>query len=238
MYSVKLGILFCLLSLSGWTQPVQKGFELLEIMKIAEVYRQAPHLSFTFQYTYSDSSNANEIIEQTNGSSKISEGKYWTQLGAVEFMQGYQYSLTIYSEDSVIAVSDKQEFGKVMQLPFMDSLFREANITDMEVQSVNDSTNVLLVHFGSHASYSQYKLYYHSRKYLISKIEYYTKDLAADASEGLSGTALIRMTLTNYNDSPINQESFKEDKYVYKLNGAFFLKPAYSGYRLLLNTSN
>src|SRR4051794_40975437 len=104
----------CLLnSRSVQAQPAS-NYELTEIYKLAETYKHAPHLSYNLTYTLADSTAPGTALETITGSAKVSQGKYWTMMDSVEFIQGQQYSLTIHHRDSVISVADRLDYGTLI----------------------------------------------------------------------------------------------------------------------------
>lgn len=220
-------------------QQVASGSEMLEVLRAAAVYRSVPNLSFDLQYTFADSAQPSVVLEQLNGSAKLSSGKYWCMLDSIEFLQGYQYHLAVYRQDSTIVISSGNDYSGMVQLPPMDSLFIVNNVTNMNVATYDDSTKLLTVQFRPDAAYSQCKLYYDSYKYLIRKVQYNLKGVPIDSAAGMtSGVALVTLTVSNYSEQVIDPQLFQEDKFIYKLNGQFYMKPEYANYKLLVNTSN
>lgn len=220
-------------------QQVESGSEMLEVLRAAAVYRSVPNLSFDLQYTFADSTRPSIVLEQLNGSAKVSSGRYWCMLDSIEFLQGYQYHLAVYRQDSTIVLSNPSNYSGMVQLPPMDSLFIVNNVTSMNVVTDDDSTRLLTVQFRPDAAYSQCKVYYDRYKYLIRKVQYNLKGVPIDSATGMtSGVALITLTINNYTEQVIDPQLFQEDKFIYKLNGQFYMKPEYANYKLLVNNSN
>ncbi len=219
-------------------QTVQPGFELLEILKISEVYRVMPNLSYNIKYIYADSVLPATVLEELNGFSKISEGRCYTMLDSMEYVQGYRYGVTVLHLDSTIVVGDTKCNSTVMQLPVLDSLFQKILVNATNVTQVNDSLRVLTIQFKGIAPYSQYKIHYNSNKYLVNKIEYFMRNVQVEEGAVTSGTALITLLLSNYSEQSFDKQIFQEDKFLYKLNGEIHAKPAYSNFKLVVNTTN
>jgi len=236
MKTIKTVLLLILLQ-SGYpvlAQQVKAGMELLEILRISETYRLAPNLSYSMTYTYADSANQGNPIEQMYGSSKISDGRYWSMLDSVEFLQGYQHGVTVMYADSTIVVNSRDDYGKIISLPFLDSVFTQANVDSMSIVVHNDSTYLLTVFFKPEASYRSYKIYYDKNKLLVRKIDYYLKNQVIN--EETIGTVLISLTLSNYSLNTIDPEIFREDRFIYKSNGVFYGKGVYDGFNVINNT--
>jgi hypothetical protein len=230
-------ILISIVSFSTTTsaQTLRRGFETLEILRIAETYRQAPNLTFDVTYTYADSADVENSMEQMTGTTKIKDGKFWTMLDSIEFVQGYQYRLTVMHLDSIIAVADKEDYGKIIQLPLLDSVFRDANIDSMHIVSETDSTNVLTVYFKPEASFKKYSIHYNNAKFLISKMQYFIADQPFNLEN--TSTALVEILFSNYSDAEVDPSIFKEDRFIYWSNDSFYPKSEFQGFRILNNTA-
>jgi hypothetical protein len=224
-----------LLSTKLHAQSVPKGLEVMEIIKIGEAYRNASDLSFNINITYSDSATPTLITEQIAGTYKIHSGKYWGMMDSIEFIQGGQFNLAIYHSDSVIVITDRQEYTAVLQLPLMDSLFREANIEDMSVKDIDDSTRMLHILFNPQSPYHSYQLKYDIATNHIKQVKYYLTEMALE-TPGASGVACVAMNFSNYSENVISDSEFKESKYVYRFADEIKLQPAFEGFRLMMNT--
>ena len=215
-----------------------KGFELTEIVKLAEAYRNAPNLSFDLSYTYADSANPTTILEQMSGSTKISGGKYWSKLDSVEFVQGGRYRLAVYHEDSTVVAADRAAYDDFLRLPFLDSAFRQANVDSMKVTTVSGPLWRLQIYFNPSSGFSKFVLEYDKNTYRTTKIEYYVKNSPVDNTGTAIGTAVITLTVSNYSLLPVDPLIFNEEKYIYKSNGVLVMKPTYAHFTLVNNTSN
>lgn len=220
-----------------FSQEVPKGLELVEIMKIAETYRSTTDLSFSMLCTYADSAAPATIVEQLAGRYKIHEGKFWSMLDSIEYLQGGLYNMAVYHKDSVIIISNRQEYTSVLQLPLMDSLFLEASVAGMMVTRVNDSTRALKILFTEQSPYRSYEVQYDLSSYLIRKVKYYLAGAAGDTPGG-SGVTLITMNFDNYSDAVNSDEYFKESKFVYRHVDEILAQPAYSGYKIIFSGNN
>jgi hypothetical protein len=237
MKSVLKYVFVCLVLSSTNTnaQSVPKGLEVMEIIKIGEAYRNASDLSFDINITYADSATQTSITEQIAGRYKIHAGKYWGIIDSMEFIQGAQFNLAVYHSDSVIVITDRQEYSSVLQLPLMDSLFREANIADMSVKDIDDSTRLLLIMFNEQSPYHSYQLKYDVATNRIKQVKYYLTEMASDVA-GASGVVCVAMNFSNYSENIIGDDEFKESKYVYRYADEIKLQPPYEGFRLMVNT--
>ena len=230
-------------------QSVIKGFEYGEIMNIAEAYRQAPNLSFDLQFNYADSVRQDSIVEQINGSYKLQNGMYWAIIDSTEILQGTNYNVSVFHYDSVIAVANPQRYTNVLQLPFLDSLFRAQNIDSMNVTNVNDSTRSLRMYFNPASFYSSYVINYDLNTYLMNSITYFVKtpayeDLDGDEDSGHldgdegSGISMIKIIFSGYSYQVIDNSYFDESKFIYRQGGQFFTKPDYANFQLMVNMPN
>lgn len=216
-------------------QSVPNGLELMEIIKVNEAYRTAADLSFDINITYADSATPTSITERVIGSYKIHGGKYWGLIDNVEFLQGNQFNMAIYHNDSVIVITDRQEYTSVLQLPLMDSLFREANIADMSVSDVNDTARSLRILFKGHSPFHSYEMKYNNVTYRITQVKYYLTETEMDATRA-NTVVCVSMNFSNYSEKLVSDDEFKESKFVYRFNDGIKLQPAYAGFRLMINT--
>ncbi|MBO9572414.1 MAG: hypothetical protein J7497_09430 [Chitinophagaceae bacterium] len=216
---------------------VEKGFELHEVMKIAEMYKNVPNLSFTVNYKYTDSIRVDSVLEQLTGYSKISDGRYYSFLDSSEFIQGYQYNILVFHRDSAVIVNNRQEYPDLMKLPILDSIFQSAYVDSMKIIATDDvPINTLYLYLSPSSPYANYVLVYDRNNYRIQFIHFYIRN--APVEDGVtSGTGAVTVTFSAYSTAAVDQEKFWEDKFIYKQAGEIHLKPAYAGYQLLDNTT-
>src|SRR5450755_479234 len=146
--------------LGGHAQDVVKGLELTEIVNIAETYRQTPSLSFSVLYQYADSTDQNDTLEQMQGTYKIQNGKYWAMIDSTLIVQGNNYNVSVFYNDSVISIADPQQYTNLMQLPFLDSLFQAQNVDSIRVTLSTDSARTLRMYFNSRSQYTNCQILY------------------------------------------------------------------------------
>lgn len=217
-------------------QQVQQGYELLEVLKVSEYYRSVPNLSFSVNYTYGDSAYPSSHVEELSGMYKIQDGRFWMSMDSIEYVQGDQFNLTIYYQDSLIAVAERTNNTPVLKLPLLDSLFEAANVDSMKITTLNDSTNSLQIMFKPESYYRGYEMQYDKNHYLIRNVKYYVNDMVDDSThETASGTALIQMSFSGYSESAISKDYFREDKFIDRLKDDFVARPAYTGFKILVN---
>lgn len=244
-------IAFCCFGSLIKGQGVIKGFEAGEIINIAEVYRQAPNLSFDVDFTYADSATSDSIIDELTGSCKISNGRYYTIIDSTELVQGPKYNIAVFYYDSVIAISTPHQYSNLLQLPFLDSMFRKANIDSMTVLQLNDTTRRLRMYFNTTSKFSSYMVDYDQNSYVMDSVTYRTKGpyYGSGGPGGPGGdpdqlfvpatvASVFTIKFSNYSKQVIDGSYFMENKYIYTQNGQFFVQPQYSGFQLMVNTSN
>ena len=231
-------IVYGMCSLQGAAQTVIKGFEFGEIMNIAETYRQMPSLSFNMIFTYSDSLSQDSTMEQLKASYKIQNGKFWALIDSTEMVQGLTYNLSIYHLDSVITISAPQPAADVMRLPFLDSLFRAQNIDSMNVTKVNDTTKSLRMYFNPASQYTSCIMQYDLSSFLLRSITYVMKTGGPNNSTNNTSTSTLKISFTNYSFALIDDNYFREDKFIYKQDGQYYGQPPYNNFQLVVNATN
>jgi hypothetical protein len=241
MYSMKKQFIFLLLgivfALSAKCQQVIPGMEVTEIFNIAETYRQVPHLSFDMQFQYADSANPGLVIEQLSGNYKLQNGKMRSRIDSTEYLRGNVYNLTIFRDDSIISVDDRQPDNNLFQMPFLDSVFRNQNIDSMLIAQPNDSTRILTIKFVAGTAYSNYELQYDYNTYLIKKVKYTVPANSAFADTGDAITSIVTILFSNYDTQIIEDSNFDEAAFIKKQGEEFVAQPAYSGFKIFVNTS-
>jgi hypothetical protein len=215
-------------------QTVVKGFEYGEIMNISETFRQMPNISFNIVYSYTDSVRQDSIVEQISASYKIQNGKFWAMIDSTELLQGNNYNLSVFHRDSVITISPPQPVVNIMNMPFLDSLFRAQNIDSMSVTKINDSVRDLKLIFNISSQYRIADMQYDPSSYLLKSIVYYNRTSTNSTTSG----SLLKINFSNYSSDIIDDYYFREDKFIYKQGGQFFGTPPYNNFQLVVNTSN
>ncbi|MGN6196510.1 MAG: hypothetical protein ACTHOB_16340 [Ginsengibacter sp.] len=244
-------IAFCCFGSLIKGQGVIKGFEAGEIINIAEAYRQAPNLSFDADFTYADSASSDSIIDELSGSYKISNGRYYSMIDSTELVQGSKYNIAVFNYDSVITISSPHQYSNILQLPFLDSLFRKANIDSMTVLQLNDTTRRLQMYFDTTSKFSSYMVDYDQNSYMMDSVIYRTRgpyygsngpgDPGGDPYQVFvpaTAASVFTIKFSNYSNQVIDGSYFMDSKYIYTQNGQFFVQPQYSGFQLMVNTSN
>lgn len=241
-------IAFCCFGSLIKGQGVIKGFEAGEIINIAEAYRQAPNLSFDVDFTYADSARSDSIIDELSGSFKISNGRYYSIIDSTELVQGSKYNIAVFNYDSVITISSPRQYSNILQLPFLDSLFRKANIDSMTVMQLNDTTRRLQMYFDTTSKFSSYMIDYDQNSFMMDSVIYRTRGPYYDPLDPggppyevfvpATVASVFTIKFSNYSNQVIDGSYFMENKYIYTQNGQFFVQPQYSGFQLMVNTSN
>lgn len=228
---------FTLMSGYAFSQQKEKGVELLQLVKLAEVYRNANNLSFSVTYTYADSTAPSTYLEQMNGTTRISNGKYWSMIDSVEMLQGNYYRLSAYLRDSTIIISDRLKYDDMFRLPLLDAAFRTANVAATSIYQQNDSTWSFTVNFNPSSGYSKYVLVYDPRNFRLKQVQYFIRNAAKEDGSGVM-TGLITMKMTNYSTAVIDPSLFNEERFAIKVNGVWTVRPQFGGYYLINNSSN
>jgi hypothetical protein len=230
--------LVCIVTFSHAQHLAHQGFEIQEIIKIAETYRNAPNLSYNVDYYYYDSAHADSALEHLTGYSKISDGRYYTFLDSTEYIQGYQYNVMVSHRDSTIAVDNRQEYMDLTRLPLLDSIFQSQYVDSLKVYETDDvPTNSLLVYLSPQSQYSGYLMVYNRLSYTVQSVAFYIKDVPRNDTTYSTMTGLMRMVFSGYSTNAVTQDVFWEDKFIYKQEGEIRLKPAYASYQLFDNTT-
>ncbi len=221
-------LLLAKVSMASQAQPNDGGFLLLEIQKISEVFKNKPNLSCSLTYTYADSLTPGSPIETINGQMKISNNKSWTLLGTTEIIDGSQYNLALYHDDSTMVINNKKSYETIMRMPFMDTSFQNNSIASFATTPIASPLKQISILFKPGLGYSKYTITFDMQTWETQSIQYFVKDPLLT-----SGTAVITLTITNYDAvTPISQDLFNEWKYFHFSNGGFLTNPPYSYFTL------
>jgi hypothetical protein len=225
-------VIICTATLSSFGQDVAEGFEIQEIVRISEAYRRLPYLSFNATYQYADSATPTVITEQIAGQYKIHEGRYWAMLDSTELVQGHNYKLTVYHDQKFLVIGRPDViYSSVTQLPILDSVFDKNYVDHMHVNAINDSTRKLDIEFKHDSPFRYYEVFYHPVTYMVYSLKYYQKD--AEPEVGDSGTNVISVIFSNYSNAIINDEYFRESKFIYKDGASFYPKTAFNDFEII-----
>lgn len=215
-------------------QRLIKGFEFIEVVRISETYRRLPDLSFNllFTYTSSDSATGAEVMA---GSYKIHNKKYLAVVEQTEVLQGNNYNISLFNDDSIIIVTYKKDYPEVMQMPLMDSLFRARNVDSVSVEETGGTLRKLQIFFRPESRYTGLEINYDRKTYLINSMVYYIKETYEADGEMVNGTGKMEILFSDYSTAPVSDSFFNEQKYVYEEGGQLLLQPAYEGFHLMVN---
>lgn len=216
------------------------GFALSQIARIADVYRTTPNLNFDMTYTYADSTAPSTIFETMNGACAISSGRSWTYIDSVEMVQGGQYSVSVDHRDSTIIVKDKIGYEDLMKVPFLDSMFRNANIDSLsKLENSSDTFGTVSVYFKPGAGFSRYEMKYNKTSLHVLQIKYFVPNTPYDSTGVTSGTAVITLSMEHYNSVvPVNPLHLNEWLFIDKVNGVFVPRAPFTDFTLLNYSNN
>lgn len=217
------------LAIASRAQTVQLGQQLQEIIKINEVYSGLPNLSFNVNFQYRDTLSQPLPDEQLSGQYKITQGRFWAMIDSTELIQGFNYFITVYHGDSAMTVAKPTSIsGSVLQLPFLDSLYRQNYVDSMAVIATNDSIRKLTIYFAPSLG-TTYQLFYKSTTYFVDSIKY------SFPNTDTVGTSYVTAKYTGYSTAVIDEQYFLESKFITRDGTSFYLKPNYSSYDLMIN---
>jgi hypothetical protein len=208
--------------------------ELKESFRISAYFKSADYLSYETRFTFADSANPSNIIEQYTRNEKMSNGRYWYSGDSSENLQGFRYSVKVNLREKLIAVANPDRDLPVLQIPLLNKDFRKANMDTSYVVNLNDSSRVLKIFFKPESPYASYELTYDKRKALIRNIKYFLRnDYMGNNADGTRLTTMVNIQFINYRFDPFDQEIFNEDKFILRQDAQFNVQPAYVNYRLL-----
>jgi hypothetical protein len=115
----------------------------------------------------------------------------------------------------------------------MDSAYARTNIKNMSVTDVSDTLRVLKIFLKEPQQYLQYEISYNPRTYLLRTAKYYLHDGPVDPANGNSGTGVVTIRYSNYSTAVIDEENFRESRFVYKDGTTFYAQSPYGNYRII-----
>ena len=227
-----IALVLLIAAVKGNAQPVPKGTEIQELVWVSEVYANIPSLSFSLNYSYADSLYPNTLLDSSMLTCKLSKGKSFTSNSEVEYLQGREFNIYVSKDDSLIIVTAAQDVKSLFKAPLLDSTFRNGHVTGMGTWTINDSTRKLCVSFRPESYYVNYTMLYDPRNGFVKSISFCTRNIYG--MYGLATDHILKTTMTmkGYSTAPVEAILFNENRYVYRLNGALYLQPAWGGFSL------
>lgn len=230
-YKSFLIAIFLIGNISSYGQTVTPGTEMQEVAKIGDVYANISNLSFDLRYTYADSLTFNDIVDSLLVNCKINNGRSFISNSEMEMLQGMEYNVYVDKEDSIIMAGPAMEYKNIFQIPLMDSLFRETNVSGMRIDESNDSIWVLRVFFKPESYYLSYDLAYNRLTGLVERVDYYTRNESGDHDIPSDHIISVQIFMSNFSNTPLDPALFNENRYIYKLNGTLYLQPAWQQFQ-------
>ncbi len=230
-YKSCLIAIFLLKNICSYGQTIIPGTELQEMAKISDLYASIPNLGFDMRFTFSDTLTINTIVDSSSANCKISHGRSFMSNSEMEMLQGIEYNVYVDKEDSIIMAGPTIVHKNVFQLPLMDSLFREAHVSQMHIDELNDSVWILNAFFHPGSLYLKYEMTYDPQTGLVKKVEYFSRNEMGDHDIPADHIVSVKIFITNYSDTPPDPVLFNENRYVYKLNGSLYLQPAWQQFQ-------
>ncbi len=230
-------VVFMFLFINTKGQQILQGSELFEFAKIAEQYRSASNMTFNMNITYVDSAFSDSVLESMNARYILNEGQFWSYIDSVEFFEDDRFGVSVNYRDSIIELHKKDERNQILQLPVLDSLFREASVASVVAEQINDSTNKIKFQFLPDSHYNSYEITYHNTKLLIRTIKMVVKDYSL-LEDGGSGVSCITMQFENYSFDPVDMKLFNRFRFLTLQGVEYIPKSQYAGFEVINKTGN
>lgn len=230
-YKYYLVVLLLCKGVFSFSQAVPRGTELQELLKITEVYKNAPSLSFDLKYTFADSLTWTDLTDSMFASCKLGYGKSFISNSDFESLSGFEYNVTVDKEDSFIYAMRRSSEESILQAPLMDPVFRKAHVDSMRVDVINDSTWQFLAFFKTESFYSYYEMNYDPGTGFIKRINYHGRNDPGAHDIPADHIVCATIYLTNYSEATIDPVTFNESRYFYKLNGTLYLQTAWQDFQ-------
>lgn len=208
----------------------ERGFEGQEVYKILDLYNSIQNLTYTVRYTYADSSAPSVILDSTTSTVQLSKGRSFISDSVSEVLLGDKYTIYVNKEDSTVSVNTPGQ-RNILELPLFDSAFRAANIIDINAKLVNDSTGRLSVVFRPGSYFHSYQLMYNPTNLKIIQVQYYI-DSNGIYNIPTDHAICVTIDISGYSTVALDPTIFNESRYIYVLNGQYFLQPAWQLYHL------
>lgn len=236
--------LLVLLSLAHNAAAQEKGFEWFELFKIEQAYRHMPRLSFNMNYDFAAPAEQGLETEQLTGTCKMKGSYYDTFLDSVEYVQGPQYLVTVYYQDSVIEIADRKDF-QAITLPLSDSLFRATYVDHITNEKLKDTVSRITVFFQKKTAIDKYEIEYNPRTSLLVKLTSRRRRQEND-QEGHSGRTAEKVSqplqftirFTGYDTTPLDDALFDAGRFITGQQGNFQCQPAFAHFKLIDNTTH
>lgn len=214
-------------------QSVAQGTEWQELVKISEMYKNVPNLSFRVYATYADALNCESFIQVDSFTYKVKNGKSFLTNPATEMLFGGEYSVYVNKEDSVLLVSKNLTNRGAFQVPLMDSLFRSVHVDSVYINEYSSTSWIFNVIFKTGSPYSGYSMSYNPQTSQVSFINYYVTNTEGIYDIPTDHILCVNFIFDNYSDSEQDPAIFNENRYYYKLNGTLYPQSAWSLFQFI-----
>ena len=210
-----------------------------QLVVVQYLYNSQPSLNFKVQYTVADSSSPTVYVDSTQFVYHISNDRVFFFDSTLEVLQGLEYDILVYKDDSTIYVAPKHDPAPLLKLPLLDSAFRSDHIATVSVSYQNDSLGSLKdttckinLTFKTGSPYLNYEIIFNTEDFYVRKISYQIVDAYDQYGVSTSGVANIAYLFSAYSTADQDPAFFNEARYVYKLNGQLYLQPSWNSFQL------
>lgn len=229
---VVISFLLTILCKPTYSQVIETGREMQELVRIAQVYESTPNLNFRMRFTYADSLTWETIIRSDTFYYKLSNGKTFITSNEMEMLQGNEYMVYVDKVDSMIFVNQRQTERSTFQVPLLDSTFRAAHVEDMYVEVIEDTIWRFGVNFKAESPYLYYDMRYNPKTAMVQSVNYHIKNLGGVYDIPADHVICATFYMSHYSDADQDPAIFNERRYFYKLNGALYLQTAWQQFQL------
>lgn len=229
-----LGVLFCAGLVIGVSLSSNAQHPLTtELEALSARYANAKHLSFQVNYQLFASTDANQPVEELEGTIRKSGQAMAQKLGPIETLQTETYFLRVDHDDQQVLLLDRKMKDKTMGLfptPPLDSLLEKYGAVERS-ETTDGQLKYAFQEVPGDPRFTGFDIYVNPLTGFISKLTFHFRD--GKVLDDLTTEALPRLEITysNYSESAINPTELDRSRYLRRQQKQWELLPAYANYQ-------
>lgn len=213
----------------------------ISIFRRVQAKSQQQPVSFEVNYTYSNESTPETLLDSLKGKIEINGENYRSTLDSTETIRNAKYSIVLFKEDKLmyLAVNSKPT-NPADPLETLNTLMKGAANSTFSYQKRNTTINVS---FPAGGNCKQLSIVIDTVSQRLVSMQYVLKttllmgdEMKNELPEGYEEYAQVKASFYNYKDIPVNSSRFDEKAFFYKDGDTFKVTPEYEDYNIFVGT--
>jgi hypothetical protein len=210
-----------------------------QLSMLQQFYASLPQVNFTMSFSVADSLHPSTILDSGSMRYQVSGARMFIADSSSEMLRTDELSVFVDKTDSTVLVSRNAQENTALQIPLLDSAFREdhiAGITSIYIDStsaIKDPRYKVRISFKPDSPYLSYEILYNANSFFIESINIKERDNYGRYEDLPVGhIASTTYTFRNYSNTLPDPALYNYNRYVYLLNGQFYLQSTWEHFQL------